>query len=242
MTMTFTANTTIDLLQSALDLVLDSENSQDLCRRVVHSDLFNESARGAFIYLLNSRSNLVEQAGYGEPYWQEKSEISVWEENPASKSVRSKSTIFQPANLSGSPLGTLALPLVQGKAPIGCFVVVLSPECLENPLPLEIAEALEKLGGHFVLTKGVSINQKISGTREGSVEDLTTRQVKILGFMGDGMTNAEISTQVMLSESTVRQETIRIYRALQVTGRQEAVAKARAIGLLPSLNTRSKSA
>jgi ATP/maltotriose-dependent transcriptional regulator MalT len=54
--------------------------------------------------------------------------------------------------------------------------------------------------------------------------------------MGDGMTNAEISTKVLLSESTVRQETIRIYRALAVPGRQEAVAKARALGLIQKLN------
>lgn len=240
MTLTFTDNTAFDLFQNTLDLVLESENSQDLCRRVVHSDLLNETARGAFIYLLNNRSNLVEHAGYGEPYSTEKLEISVWEENPASKAVRTKTAVFEKGSETSS-LGTLALPLVQGKAPIGCFVVVLSPDCTENPLPLEISEALEKLGGHFVSTKGGSQSKQSSSTREGSVEDLTTRQVKILGFMSDGMTNAEISAQVLLSESTVRQETIKIYRALQVAGRQEAVAKARAIGLLAPFNSQKTS-
>lgn len=233
MTLTFNENTAFDLFQGTLDLVLESDNSQDLCRRVVHSDLFNEMARGACVYLLNTRSNLVEHASYGEPFVSDKPELSVWEENPASKAVRTKSTVFQQGREESSTLGTLALPLVQGKAPIGCFVVVLSPECTENPLPLEISEALEKLGGHFVASKGGLNGQRSVASREGSVEDLTTRQVKILGFMSDGMTNAEISSQVLLSESTVRQETIKIYRALQVAGRQEAVAKARSLGLLP---------
>ena len=54
--------------------------------------------------------------------------------------------------------------------------------------------------------------------------------------MGDGLTNADIGHRVLLSESTVRQETIRIYRALGVTGRMEAVAKARSFGLIPKLS------
>ncbi len=69
-----------------------------------------------------------------------------------------------------------------------------------------------------------------------ALEEITTRQVSILGLMADGLTNAEIAGKVLLSESTVRQETIRIYRALAVSGRLEAVAKARALGLISKIS------
>lgn len=238
MTITDSSDTTFDLFQAAMDVVLESENSQELCRKIVHSDFFNEVARGAYVYLLNNRSNLVEAAGYGEPFAEGLEEISAWDENPASQSIRSKSFVFRAGSESARLNGAIAFPLMHNNAPIGCAVIVLTPATTESPVPVEIIEPLEKLSGYFVATKGTSRGS--SKINEGSVEDLTTRQVTILGYMGDGMTNAEISTKVLLSESTVRQETIRIYRALQVSGRQEAVAKARALKLIPAVNFADK--
>jgi DNA-binding NarL/FixJ family response regulator len=37
----------------------------------------------------------------------------------------------------------------------------------------------------------------------------------------------------MLSESTIRQETVKIYKALGVSNRTEAASKAGALGLIP---------
>jgi ATP/maltotriose-dependent transcriptional regulator MalT len=54
----------------------------------------------------------------------------------------------------------------------------------------------------------------------------------ILGRIQEGLVNLEIAKDLMLSESTIRQETVRIYRALGVGNRQEAVKKARALGVL----------
>jgi DNA-binding NarL/FixJ family response regulator len=64
-------------------------------------------------------------------------------------------------------------------------------------------------------------------------EDLTTRQLTILSHIETGLVNLEIAKILMLSESTIRQETVKIYRALDVGNRQEAVRKAKSLGLLP---------
>jgi DNA-binding NarL/FixJ family response regulator len=61
-------------------------------------------------------------------------------------------------------------------------------------------------------------------------------QLIILSRIQDGLVNLEIAKDLMLSESTIRQETVRIYRALGVGNRQEAVKKARALGLLPKVS------
>lgn len=62
--------------------------------------------------------------------------------------------------------------------------------------------------------------------------ELTARQLEILKYMADGKTNAAISRLIGFSESTVRQETIEIYRQLNAHDRRLAVSKARSLGLL----------
>jgi DNA-binding CsgD family transcriptional regulator len=62
--------------------------------------------------------------------------------------------------------------------------------------------------------------------------DLTERQARILELLAKGMTNPQISRQVGYSESTVRQETMAIYRYFGVSGRHEAVRMAGLRGML----------
>jgi DNA-binding NarL/FixJ family response regulator len=71
-----------------------------------------------------------------------------------------------------------------------------------------------------------------SGPVPASPEDLSARQLTILGHIQDGLVNLEIAKELMLSESTIRQETVRIYRALGVGNRQEAVKRAQVLGIL----------
>ena len=64
------------------------------------------------------------------------------------------------------------------------------------------------------------------------VIDLTARQFRILQMMADGMTNQAISQRIGFSESTVRQETMAVYRHFGVHDRREAVQRAASRGLL----------
>jgi DNA-binding NarL/FixJ family response regulator len=63
-------------------------------------------------------------------------------------------------------------------------------------------------------------------------EDLTERQKTVLKLMTDGFTNAEIARELLLSESSIRQETVRIYKTLGVSSRQGAAKKGKALGLI----------
>lgn len=65
-----------------------------------------------------------------------------------------------------------------------------------------------------------------------STNGLSPRQHRILQLMAKGMTNGQIARVLAFSESTVRQETMAIYRALKVPGRTEAVATGRELGLI----------
>jgi DNA-binding NarL/FixJ family response regulator len=69
--------------------------------------------------------------------------------------------------------------------------------------------------------------------KDVSPEDMTERQMAILIEMAHGKTNIVIAREMILSESTIKQESVRIFRAIGVGTRQKAVLKARALGLLP---------
>lgn len=63
---------------------------------------------------------------------------------------------------------------------------------------------------------------------------LTNRELDVLDLLAQRLTNKEIAARLFISEATVKRHTITIYRKLGVGKRQEAVARARQMGLIPS--------
>ena len=75
--------------------------------------------------------------------------------------------------------------------------------------------------------------QEATGLREEATPaaQLTNRQRAVLSLLALGLTNEQIARRISFSASTVRQETMVIYRVLGATGRSEAVAIARRRGI-----------
>lgn len=223
-----------DILTRCIDLFSSSRTLQDLCKQVVHTDSLFGECRGAHVYALNHKSNLVPLAGYGIDFAPTNDEISTWGEDEVASSIRDKKCVYTPNGKYKEGFPVLALPLLKDSTPLGCLVLVMKEGIEESPLPDSIFASISKLGAFFLETHG-ALPAHSGGRPSGSVDDLTTRQVSIIGYIAQGMTNAEIAREILLSESTIRQETIRIYRSLGVGNRQDALLKARAMGLLPSL-------
>jgi DNA-binding NarL/FixJ family response regulator len=76
----------------------------------------------------------------------------------------------------------------------------------------------------------------VESSREGftpqTFDTLTPRQVEILHAMSLGRTNRQIARQIGFSESTVRLESMAIYRHFGVHSREDAVQAARESGSL----------
>jgi DNA-binding CsgD family transcriptional regulator len=62
--------------------------------------------------------------------------------------------------------------------------------------------------------------------------DLTPRELAVLEMLATGATNPSIARTLAYSLSTIRNDTISIYRKMGVNGRPDAVAKALALGLV----------
>ena len=67
------------------------------------------------------------------------------------------------------------------------------------------------------------------------VEPLTERELEVLALLSRHLTNKEIAEELVVSPSTVKTHTLNIYRKLDVRGRQQAVARAQELGILPQL-------
>jgi LuxR family maltose regulon positive regulatory protein len=64
------------------------------------------------------------------------------------------------------------------------------------------------------------------------IEPLNPREVEVLHLMAQGLSNHEMSERLFLALSTVKGHNRNIFGKLQVQRRTEAVARARALGLL----------
>jgi LuxR family maltose regulon positive regulatory protein len=69
----------------------------------------------------------------------------------------------------------------------------------------------------------------------GLVEPLSEREMEVLQLIADGLTNPEIASRLFLAINTVKSHTRNIYGKLDVHNRTQAVARARVLGVLPSI-------
>jgi LuxR family maltose regulon positive regulatory protein len=76
---------------------------------------------------------------------------------------------------------------------------------------------------------------KIRNLKSEIVEPLSERELQVLQLIAEGLTNPEIAARLFLSLNTVKVHTRNIYGKLGVNNRTQAVAQARALGILPSI-------
>jgi DNA-binding CsgD family transcriptional regulator len=215
-----------------LESILSSTGPADLCRQIVHSSFVPESTRGCELFYLDSKSVLRPIASYGLGSGQNK-DLSAWDDSPLSKAIREKRLVTGPVVSDNMELSVIALPFVSNGVPIGLVSIALEDKDYKIAISEEMADLFLKLGAFYIESLDFGNMSNGTGSIAVNPEDLTTRQMTILGHIQNGLVNIEIAKILMLSESTIRQETVRIYRALGAGNRQEAVKKARALGLLP---------
>lgn len=94
----------------------------------------------------------------------------------------------------------------------------------------EFEHFLKALGNLLSIELENSPNLNRSRLRDAAEEHpLSTRQELIRQFLAKGFTNAHIAQEIGYSESLVRQETIAIYSALQISGRKDLIDQKRSM-------------
>ena len=228
----FTADTEVLVLGKTLDAVLASSDPTDLCRQMVHAPLEDWPIRGCVLYFVDNKSTIKPIASYGQVL-EEIPGLSAWDDSPLSESVREQAVRFANAIIDGNTVSVMAVPLIANGSPRGVVALILDQPDLKVEFPDEFFQMLSKLGALYLDTLDYGQISPTESPAQAHPDDITARQLVILGHIQSGLVNGLIAKVLMLSESTIRQETVRIYRSLGVGDRLEAVKKAKVLGLLP---------
>jgi DNA-binding CsgD family transcriptional regulator len=218
------------VLSKLVDLAISSDSYEQLCQRIIHEEITRGLISGAHLYSVDSNLDMDLQISYGKTTSLVQPVVSAWGTSPLSKCLVEKRMQYQP----GKEAAHLALPLAKSSVPVGAMLLVMAPEVAGPPLSEPVAHLLSKVGAFFVEVRPRhSPAARANGNgHTQSPEQLTTRQIQIIQLIGAGLTNGQIGKDLALSESTIRQETIKIYKSLGVSGRDEAVKSAKKMGLV----------
>jgi len=140
--------------------------------------------------------------------------------------------ILQYPEAAGLPDGWVS-GIVIPAYPIGCMFFSASELfeiSHENEIMLTAIGSLLGLYASRLPTELVEVAIKVKEKIQLEPVPLTERQLVIAGLLERGFSNSQIGLEIGYSESLIRQETISIYKKLNVTGR-EAMKLIRALNL-----------
>jgi DNA-binding CsgD family transcriptional regulator len=108
--------------------------------------------------------------------------------------------------------------------------------CLNRiePPTSELISFFETVGGIIALQQSKLNDAEFSETEHEIMKRyglFTRRQRDVIHLISDGLTNIQIANELGFSESTIRQETMRIYEILGATGRADAIRMYRNLGI-----------
>ena len=107
----------------------------------------------------------------------------------------------------------------------------LTLEATANATLLEL-ETLIITAAQHTSTAGQAAVTAQATAAAALVEPLTPRELEVLHLIAEGLTNQQIAEELIISVGTVKSYTNQIYGKLGVNSRTQAVARARAVGIL----------
>lgn len=235
-------------------ILATSESADDFCRGLVHSVLADVGAVAAFICRVEGDSTLFffGRYGYDHPVFHGESPISIWEPRAVTNSIRENHVVevnsrdeyvleYDPKNALDVPgNGFVAIPLRRGERPLGGLGIAFQGRLEDIPVNAETWRVLQLAAE--ILASGFWANRTkpgnslvptpLTGERKLEIHDqLTKRQLTILQMISDGLTNKQIASELRVSESTIKQEAVKIFKILQVATRGQARTVAKALNL-----------
>jgi DNA-binding CsgD family transcriptional regulator len=226
-------------------LSLREHKLEEVLSHLVHRVLVDLQATSIFISSLSHKNEveMVGQFGFLPEIWQVYPQgTSIFDRYPITDAMRTRKTIWintlpdwgdeypllKPFVFPGEEKSFICLAIEKCATPVAVVGVFASPVIevdgeidaflgtIANLLSLylyknELPASQNGSRGHSAVIKKIQTN-----------ETLSERQMLILKLISENRTNILISELLGYSESTIRQETIKIYAKLGCNGREEA--------------------
>lgn len=207
-------------------------NANDVCRQLVHDSELGKGLVGSQLYALSDRGLFHQIGTYGLEPFDSSRPMSQFDENPLARAVTDRDLYSETLHSQEHDisLSVDTLPLTRDDLPVGAVTTVRRQPNEDDKFPDLGIRTRSNIGGLYLESLGI---RNMFRETPANNNELTERQFEVLLGLARGDTNAQIAQQLILSESSIKQETVRIYRSLGVSTREQAVGKARATGLIP---------
>jgi DNA-binding CsgD family transcriptional regulator len=228
-------NSSSEMVKDFAQLHVAANSGPELCRTLVHSPLTLDSTIGSDLVIVNQDASISLVSSYGYSMVSKHGTMSLWDDNVVSKSLRESTETEGDFTCpdSGETLYLYVYPYLNPTIANGASVMIKRKK---EALRLDLADqrTLSLVGALWLDALGLA-GMKVVGKSEPSPQSITERQMQVLKMMANGRTNSEIAKDLLLSESSIRQETVKIYKALGVGSRQQASKRAMHLGLIDRL-------
>ncbi len=238
----------------ALLSYLASKPTVDEVSQFLVLDVLRElKPRAALISVFDSSGDVSAAGSFGLPSDISRAlrHLSLWDKAPSVDVIRDGEPLFFNSResivheypwLEGyeallSP--TVVWPLALGTQRLGSLQVHFADPVDQDDADPLFSGSAPILGLYISLCSLAAAQSEVESTQTSisaksahSESELTSRQLRILHLLADGLTNPQIASRIGFSDSTVRQETMAIYRFLGASGRRDAVHIAGLRGLL----------
>jgi len=226
-----------------------TNNSHEFCKQLVHKVMRKYDAIGALIGLVGNDAKCHSVGKFGEWELESGSTFDLQRKSPVSEAlktgekvlienIRSLSTQFPEADsLLPGARSYLYSPFESTSRAVGFLGIGFASDLdvkKLNPTEVQmvtvVAEFVSLSASRLSSVALKTVNSKADGFEINN--SLTSRQLEILQQMAAGKTNVEIGRSLNLSESTIKQESVKIFRVLAVSNRAQASDFAQRNGLI----------
>ena len=218
-----------DGLSRLLDLLTARPNANELLKGLENDLLAKFKPSNAIIFTLDSH-NISKEIYSNNPTLEDKNNGGF---NSVLASILPTSNL---ASLTDSKLGKssddnfLIIPISNGKSLKG--FILLELDCTQlSAEDLSLIEIMGKVCAFYLLSELPELKQSNSIEKIASQLQFSARQLQIINGFVEGKTNHELAEDLGFSVSTVRHETMDIFRLLGASDRKEAakIAQERSI-------------
>jgi DNA-binding CsgD family transcriptional regulator len=214
-----------------------SHNSSEFCRYLSVVTLHEFRTLRAFMVRQEIDGTLRILGQYGN--LQARFELSPASTETIQNAIAAGRVLIEPDSKSSATSSMAIIPFSRDSNVFGALVIEFGVEASRitlAPAELELIQLLAELIAVNSLPRmrATGLLSKIyfdSDSLEG-LTDISSRQLRILDEMALGRTNAQIAADLNLSESTIKQEAVRIFRLLGVNSRQRAVSVGKEMGII----------
>lgn len=218
-------------LPEALKVLNASSTPHDYCKRLTTHPILGQGMVGNHLFLLDNSGTFRLLGGFGIYPLDEDQVFTQFDDQIFANAANSGR--FRRQSGSGG-YDVAVCPAIKGDVPNGALLSVFRPG--QGGSESFDVRGFQELGyylalGIFVSSTGFTPAE--TSKRVPSGEKLTERQMLILTGIAAGKTNMAIAKELILSESAIKQETVKIFRSLGVENRRQAAQKAIAMGLVP---------